>query len=105
MTATHDLSRGLIDADAACEMPAALTRRDVLKGSGAMIVGFSLAGPTAPGAAADGTAGGPPDPRFIDSWIAVQADNTATVFLGKCELGQGAKLGCCRSPARSSIST
>ena len=30
---------------------------------------------------------------MIDSWIAVHADNTATVFLGKCELGQGATTG------------
>jgi nicotinate dehydrogenase subunit B len=91
MTATHDPSRGFAAADAACAMPVALTRRDLLKGSGVMIVGFSLA--TATTAAADGTAGGPPDPSFIDSWIAVHADNTATVFLGKCELGQGATTG------------
>jgi nicotinate dehydrogenase subunit B len=93
MTATHDLSRGLAAVDASREMPAASTRRDVLKGSGALIIGFSLAGPTSVAAAADGAAGGPPDPSFIDSWIAVHADNTATVFLGKCELGQGATTG------------
>jgi CO/xanthine dehydrogenase Mo-binding subunit len=72
-----------------------LSRRDVLKG-GALIVGFNFAGPvTTPllGSAAAPAAAATPDPAMIDSWIAVHADNTATVFLGKCELGQGATTG------------
>jgi nicotinate dehydrogenase subunit B len=44
-----------------------------------------------PGAGA--TAGGSPDPDLIDSWITVNADNTATVIFGKCELGQGNTTG------------
>ena len=35
----------------------------------------------------------PPDPNAIDSWVAVHADNTATVYFGKCELGQGNTTG------------
>src|SRR4029434_5263324 len=35
----------------------------------------------------------PPDPNAIDSWIAVHADNTATVYLGKGEFGQGNTTG------------
>jgi nicotinate dehydrogenase subunit B len=67
------------------------TRRNLLKG-GALIVGFSLTGlPSSAGAATD--VAGPPDPSRIDSWIAIHADNTATIFLGKCELGQGATTG------------
>jgi CO/xanthine dehydrogenase Mo-binding subunit len=66
----------------------AFSRRDLLKG-GALIIGFSLAG--MPTAHAD--AGGPPDPDLIDTWIAVHADNTATVIFGKCELGQGNTTG------------
>ena len=43
--------------------------------------------------AARGDVAGPPDPNAIDSWIAVHADNTATIYLGKCELGQGNTTG------------
>jgi hypothetical protein len=53
-------------------------------GGGALIVGFSIAGPAPFAAAAEGS--------FIDSWIVVHDDNT-TAFLGKCELGQGATTG------------
>ena len=56
-------------------------------------------------AAARGDVAGPPDPNTIDTWIAVHADNTATVYLGKGEFGQGNTTGSCRSPAKSSIST
>jgi nicotinate dehydrogenase subunit B len=71
----------------------AFARRDLLKGGGALIVGFCLAGAPelAPLARAD--VGGPPDPDLIDSWIALHADNTATIIFGKCELGQGNTTG------------
>jgi CO/xanthine dehydrogenase Mo-binding subunit len=70
------------------------SRRDLLKGGGALIVGFSLSGalPDA-AAAARGDVAGPPDPNAIDSWIAVHTDNTATVYLGKGEFGQGNTTG------------
>ncbi len=64
------------------------SRRDLLKG-GALIVGFSVAGLPCARAAT----GGPPDPKLIDSWIAVHPDNTATIIFGKCELGQGNTTG------------
>jgi CO/xanthine dehydrogenase Mo-binding subunit len=67
----------------------AFSRRDLLKGGGALLIGFSLARVPAAHAAP----GGPPDPSLIDSWIAVHADNTATVIFGKCELGQGNMTG------------
>src|SRR6516164_5951137 len=89
MTATHDFARG----PAAGDVPAALTRRNLLTGGGALIISFSIAGPASFAAAAEGTTAGPPDPSFIDSWIVVHDDSTATVFLGKCELGQGATTG------------
>ncbi len=58
-----------------------------------MIVGFSLVGsarsqPTAQGARRAPTAG-PPAPNAIDTWIAIHSDNTATVYIGYAELGQG----------------
>ncbi|HJX20539.1 MAG TPA: molybdopterin cofactor-binding domain-containing protein, partial [Steroidobacteraceae bacterium] len=72
--------------------PGPLSRRDLLKG-GALVVGFCIAGSPLPAAAARGDAAGPPDPTTIDSWIAVHADNTATVYLGKGEFGQGNTTG------------
>jgi nicotinate dehydrogenase subunit B len=71
-----------------------LSRRDLLAGGVALIVGFSLTGalPDA-AAAARGDVAGPPDPNAIDSWIAVHADNTATIFIGKGEFGQGNTTG------------
>jgi nicotinate dehydrogenase subunit B len=68
----------------------AFSRRDLLKG-GALVIGFCLAPEF--GGAARADLGGPPDPNLIDSWIAVHADNTATVIFGKCELGQGNTTG------------
>ncbi len=70
-----------------------LSRRDLLKG-GALIVGFNVAGPlTFPNSLAPQAAAATPDPELLDSWIAVRADNTATVFMGKVELGQGTTTG------------
>ena len=34
-----------------------------------------------------------PIPNAIDTWIAVHADNTATVYFGKGEFGQGNTTG------------
>jgi CO/xanthine dehydrogenase Mo-binding subunit len=34
-------------------------------------------------------AAGPPDARQIDTWLAIHQDNTATVYIGFAELGQG----------------
>ena len=69
------------------------SRRDLLKGGGALLIGFSIEGSALPASAARGDIAGPPDPNAINSWIAVHADNTATVFLGKSELGQGNTTG------------
>jgi nicotinate dehydrogenase subunit B len=68
-----------------------LSRRDLLKGGGALIVGFSLSSALPRAAHAEAVAS--PDPKLIDSWIAVHADNTATIIFGKCELGQGNTTG------------
>jgi nicotinate dehydrogenase subunit B len=73
----------------------ALSRRHFLKG-GALIVGFNIAAPlTNPllNSLSTSAAAATPDPELLDSWIAVHADNTATVFMGKVELGQGTTTG------------
>ena len=66
------------------------SRQQFLKGSGALVVGFSLAGTLltqgARGAGAATAAAGPPNAALIDSWIAVHADNTATIYFGKIEI-------------------
>ena len=62
-------------------------RRNFLKAGGALVVSFHIP------ALAQSTPvpqAGPPDAQQIDSWIAIHQDNTATVYIGFVELGQGA---------------
>jgi len=71
-----------------------MKRRDFVKTGGALVIGFSLrdvlaAQTTAP-TGTRGSVAGPPDARQIDTWLAIHADNTATVYVGFAELGQGA---------------
>ena len=74
------------------------SRRDILKG-GALIVGFNIAENIRSSLAQSLlepptlAIGARPDPEMLDSWIAIHADNTATVFMGKVELGQGTTTG------------
>src|SRR5262249_11435687 len=63
------------------------TRRDFMKTSGALIVGFSL-GDSLLGQTA--TPARSLDLKQVDTWLAMHADNTATVYIGFAELGQGA---------------
>ena len=72
------------------------SRRDFLKGSGALVVTLAfntVAVETALGAAAgvDGMQGPYVDPDFrqLDTWIVIHPDNTATFFVGKTDGGQG----------------
>lgn len=68
---------------------AEFSREKFLKGGGALVVGFSLVGSMLAGAAkgaAARTAAGPPSAALIDSWIAINADNTATIAFGKINL-------------------
>ena len=69
------------------------TRRDFLKTSGYLVVGIGAAGLVSemPLVAQGGGAGPYPDVDFkqLDSWIVIKADNTATFFVGKTDLGQG----------------
>ncbi len=70
-----------------------LARRELLKAGGALVVGFSLgdrAQAAVPGPAARrGSVAGPPDPKQVDTWLAIGADNVATLYIGFVELGQG----------------
>jgi nicotinate dehydrogenase subunit B len=74
----------------------AVSRREFLKASGALIVSASLPGFVAEALAQAGAAdapalaGGKPalHPSELDSWIAVGADGKVTAFFGKMDMGQ-----------------
>jgi nicotinate dehydrogenase subunit B len=68
---------------------AGFSRRSFLRGSGALVVTFSL-GPLADTfgtVAAQGINGAPA--KLLDAWIAIGTDGIVTAYTGKCELGQG----------------
>jgi CO/xanthine dehydrogenase Mo-binding subunit len=65
----------------------ALRRRDLLKGAGALIVGFNL-GPGGNMKRAFASPGSR-DSKTANAWIIINKDETAQVYLGKVELGQG----------------
>jgi len=64
-------------------------RRDFLKAGGALVIGFPLRSVLMAQEPARGTVAGPPDPKQVDTWLAIHSDNTATVYIGFAELGQG----------------
>jgi nicotinate dehydrogenase subunit B len=68
------------------------SRRDFLKGAGALIVSFSADEAAWKAAAGQGqfdTHASHIDPKSLDSWIALSADGTVTAYTGKCDFGQG----------------
>ena len=67
-----------------------LSRRQFLKGTGALIVSFNLfPPPTDLFAQATVGSGIDADPTSLDSWLAIARDGTVTVFSGKVDLGTG----------------
>jgi CO/xanthine dehydrogenase Mo-binding subunit len=68
-----------------------LPRRNFLKTAGAIVVGFSWGAPgvLAQQASPARLPGGLNNNRMLDAWLRINADGTATLFTGKCELGQG----------------
>jgi CO/xanthine dehydrogenase Mo-binding subunit len=71
------------------------SRKTFLKAGGALVVGFSAASQLlTPGTGrAAKTPNVPPDVTQVDSWLAINADNTVTMFPGKHEFGQGTWTG------------
>ena len=65
------------------------SRRDMIKGMGALIVGFSSVA-TVGKLGADELL---PSPVYaldqVDSWIAIAQDESITAYSGKCDMGQG----------------
>ena len=75
------------DARAALKQ-SGFSRRDFLKTSGALIVGFSASSKLLH-AQGGGPSPGSPSLNQVDSWIAIAADGSVTAYSGKEELGQG----------------
>jgi nicotinate dehydrogenase subunit B len=74
------------------------SRRSFVKGGGALLVGFSVAGAglganAAKGADSPFASNGPPDLGQVDSFVAIHADNTASIKTGRVEIGQGSTTG------------
>jgi len=77
-------------------------RREFLKISGAVVVGIgvgNIAAGQAQGGLQRGLVSGPPDPAAIDSYLAVHANNTASIYLGYVDLGQGGPTALCQVAA------
>jgi CO/xanthine dehydrogenase Mo-binding subunit len=67
------------------------SRRSFVKGGGALVVGFSLAGASVGAKAAKAAYN--PDKTQVDSWITVNPDNTVTLRTSHIELGNGIVTG------------
>jgi nicotinate dehydrogenase subunit B len=77
--------------------PPCLSRRDVLKAGGALIVTFAFDGamPVLRAAQSRGVVGDPAkplDPKQVDSFIAIHSDGAVTVYSGKVDIGTGLRI-------------
>ena len=66
-----------------------LNRRQFLKTTGALIIGFNLFPPSSVSAQSMVEPAPDADPRELDSWLAIAPDGTVTVYSGKVDLGTG----------------
>jgi len=67
-----------------------ISRRDLLKAAGALVVTIATPAVIGEALAQSGSETKPPlQPTQLDSWIAVQADGSVTAFFGKMDMGQG----------------
>jgi nicotinate dehydrogenase subunit B len=68
-----------------------ISRRELLKGTGALVVSFSLWSSPLSRAFAQGTIppSFEPEATSLDSWLAVAADGTVTMYTSKVDLGTG----------------
>jgi len=63
-------------------MSAMLDRKDFLRASGALVVGFGMSTAVA-------SAQSTPSADQVDSWLSIAPDGNVTIFIGKVELGTG----------------
>jgi CO/xanthine dehydrogenase Mo-binding subunit len=71
------------------------SRKTFVKGGGALIVAFSIGGIAGKAKAVEGpfSSNGPFDQFQVDSWIAINADNTASIKTGGVLQGTGSETG------------
>ncbi|HTJ22372.1 MAG TPA: molybdopterin cofactor-binding domain-containing protein [Gemmatimonadaceae bacterium] len=70
-------------------MSSGLSRRDFLRRSGVLVVGFSFGGRAFQTSGETGEAAIAPPASQLDSWLTIAADGSITVYCGKVELGTG----------------
>jgi nicotinate dehydrogenase subunit B len=73
------------------EMRTSFDRREFLKVSGILAIGFSMSG--VPGSVSAATPRAPKSvaKEAIDSWLTISPDNRVTIFCGKVDLGTGTR--------------
>src|SRR2546425_13338298 len=84
-----------------------LARREFLKTTGALVVGFTVSselsaaqqGGTPAARWVRGVSSGPPDNSELDSYIAIHPNNTATIYSGYVDIGQGGPTALCQIAA------
>jgi len=94
---SHDASESKMAQDAADALErAGFSRRNFIKGTGALIVSFSMgsaietfAAQGRPAVFGENAAPDSPPATEVDSWIAIGSDGIVTAYTGKEELGQG----------------
>src|SRR5262245_37015162 len=71
-----------------------ISRRDVLKAGGALVVSFAWGPPIGSAQVPAGAIGSgkPVDPADVDSFLAIHADGTVTVYTSKPDVGQGLRV-------------
>src|SRR5437870_11037020 len=70
-----------------------ISRRDLLKAGSALIVSFAFGVRRgAAQAGADSDLGKPLDPKDVDSFLAIHADGSVTVYTGKVDIGTGLRI-------------
>src|SRR5262247_1966560 len=70
---------------------ASFDRRDFLKASGVLAIGFSMFGGAGPAGANTLRAPKSVAKEAVDSWLTISPDNRVTVYCGKVDLGTGSR--------------
>ena len=71
-----------------------LSRREFVKDTGGLLIGFSLADSTVlPQVFAAAGEAASPSPDRLDAWLRIDRDGNVQVFTGKAEIGMGVETG------------
>src|SRR3989454_5622934 len=112
---THRARRPARLAGVAMQTGDLISRRDLLKAGGAIVVSFAFAVTprrgTAQTGAAPGAGGRPVDPSEVDGLLAIHADGSVTLYTSKVDVGTGMRMALAQmaaeelgvSPSRVSV--